>query len=117
MIKNLLWSLLGKKYLLGGVIEIYRFLGGYKTQIASVCLIAVYSGKLLGYIPTDLADQLILLLSGAGSITLAQKFKRWDDEFKLTERSAELRQAAQEQLAKDGVIVAAVVDKNDAVRG
>jgi hypothetical protein len=116
MIKNLLWSLLGKKYLLGGFVSLYRAATGYKTQIVAVLTAVTYALKVFGYIPTELADQLLLLLSGAGGVTLVQKFKRWDDEFKLTERVGELKKEAFEQLSKDGVITAAV-DKNDAIRG
>lgn len=104
MIKDLLWKLLGKKYLLGGVIEIYRAITGYKTQIAGVLLVLVYVAKFTGFITPDLADQLVLLLSGAGGVTLAQKLKRWDEDYKLTDRVAELRAEAQKQLEKDGVI-------------
>lgn len=118
MIQNLLWKLLGKKYLLGGVVEIYRLLTGYKTQIVSGLLIVVYAAKILGYLPADLADQLIALLGGAGGITLAQKLKRWDDDFKLTERMGELKGEAMKQLEADKVVPPApAVKPDEGVRG
>jgi len=118
MIQNLLWRLLGKKYLLGGVVEIYRLLTGYKTQIVSVLLVVVYIAKIFGFITPEMADQLILLLSGAGGVTLAQKFKRWDDDFKLTERMSELKGEAMKQLEADKVVAAAPAAKPDeGVRG
>lgn len=99
--KTLLWKLFGKKFLLGGVVDVYRWLTGYKTQVTSVLIGIIYAGKILGYIPADLADQLILVLGGIGGVTFMQKLKRIDDEYKVTQRAEELRKAAEAELAKD----------------
>ena len=120
MIQKLLWKILGKKCLLGGAVEIYRKITGYKTQIVSVLLVVVYVAKILGYLPPDLAEQLIALLSGAGGITLAQKLKRWDEQYKLTQHTGELKAEAMKELAKDGVTTTAMHDGDNpqnAVRG
>ena len=120
MIQKLLWKFLGKKYLLGGVVAIYRFLTGYKTQLVSVLIIMVYAAKILGYLSPELAEQLLAILSGAGGITLAQKLKRWDEQYKLTQHTGELKAEAMKELAKDNIVTAAYHDKNEppnAVRG
>jgi len=120
MIQKLLWKIFGKKYLLGGAVELYRKITGYKTQIVSILLVVVYIAKMLGYLPPDLAEQLIALLGGAGGITLAQKLKRWDEQYKLTERTGELKAEAMKELEKDGIakLVAHNEDNpTNAVRG
>lgn len=122
MIKNLLWKLLGKKYLLGGVVELYKAINGKKTLLCTIGVAVVYAGKILGYIPAALADQLLALLSGGGGISLLHKLQKYDEDFKIQERATELRVAAQEQLAKDQVIppppsIAGQANKDDAVRG
>jgi hypothetical protein len=102
--QNIIWSLFGKKYLLGGAVEIYKALTGYRTQIATVLTVIVYVAKILGWIPHNISDPLIALLTGAGGITMAEKLQRWDNEFKLTERVGQLKADAIDQLNKDGVI-------------
>jgi hypothetical protein len=104
MIQNLIWSIFGKKYLLGGVVEIYKFFTGYRTQIISVLIAITYTLKVFGYLPVELADKLLALLSGSGGVTLLSKFRKWDEDFKLSQRTQELKALALEQLAKDGVI-------------
>jgi hypothetical protein len=110
MLKNIIWNLLGKKYLLGSVVQIYKFFNGYKTQLCTAGIAVVYALKTFQLIPADLADQLIALLGGGGGISLLHKLQKYDEDYKIQERAAELRALALEQLQKDGVIAAPVTN-------
>ena len=104
MIKNLLWKFFGKKYALGGLVQIYKFFNGYKTQICSVLSVVVYGAKILGFIEPDLANQLLLLLTGAGGVTLMHKFQKIDEDYGMQEKTAELRAEALKILEADKVV-------------
>ena len=100
MIQGLLWKFLGKKYLLGGFVALDKALEGKRTILVSIATAIVYAAKVLGYLPAELADALLALLAGAGSQTLIAKFSRWDTDYKLTERAAELQTAARKEIAE-----------------
>ena len=131
MIQKLLWSLFGKKYLLGGVTELYRRCEGYRTIILATLAVVIYLLKTLQYIPAELADQLLAVCAGAGGITMTSKLNRIDTKFDIQKRMQELKTEAMKQLVADGTIPTVPDDKvtdglcnavlppdeNDGVRG
>ena len=104
MIQNLLWKIFGKKYLLGGVVAIYKAINGKKTVLCTIGIGIVYTGKILGYIPPDIADQLLALLSGAGGISFLHKLQKISEDYGIAQKAAELRTEALDILKKDGMI-------------
>lgn len=132
MLINLVWRLFGKKYALGGLLSLYRAVTGYRTQIVATLVVLVYAGKTLGFVPAELADQLLVLLAGAGGMTMTSKLARIDEQYGIQQKAAELRGEAFKQLKADGIISDKVNDveadglckavlpdepKNDSVRG
>ena len=100
MLKNLVWRFFGQKYLLGGAVALNKALEGKRTLLVTIATVIVYTVKVLGYLPPDLADAMLALLAGAGSQTLIAKFTRWDSDYKLTARAAELQDAARKEIAE-----------------
>ena len=100
-IKKILVTMITKKYLLGGAIEVYRFIEGKKTLLSTIGAGTIYGLKIMGYIPPELADTLISALFGAGGIAFAQKLKRIDDKYTISKTAKGLREKALIALAKE----------------
>ena len=104
MIVDFLWSLLGKKYALGGAVAVYKKVNGWKTYLSMAAIVLIYAGKALGYIPVELADQLLALFGGTASISFLHKLQKTDKEFGIAEKLAQLRAEAVAKLKEDNVI-------------
>ena len=98
MIGKIVWKLFGQKYLLGGLAAIYKVLDGKKTTLATIGIVLVYAAKFLGYLPADVADRVVDVLSGMGAVSLAHKLSKWDDTFKITDTIKEAKTEIQKPL-------------------
>lgn len=104
---NFIWKLFGQKYLLGGAVVVYKALEGNRSTLVTVAMVLAYVAKTLGLIPPEIADALLVYLGGVGGPLLLEKFKRWDSDYNVQARAAELRKAAAERLAVTGELPSA----------
>jgi len=104
MIIDFLWKILGKKYALGGAVAVYKKVNGWKTYLSIIAIVIIYAGKALGYIPVELAEQLLALFGGTASVAFLHKLQKTDEEFGIAEKLQQLRAEAVAKLKEDKVI-------------
>lgn len=75
-IKQFLYGIVLKKYVLGWVTDLYSKMEGYKTQFSAVAMVAVTGAYLQGWLTESQWNTAMALLGGWGSVALAEKLKR-----------------------------------------
>lgn len=76
-IKLKLIKVILKKYVLGYVVDAYKGITGYKTQIFLGLTVLIWFMESIGAIPSELAKQLYELFATGGAFSLLQKLKRF----------------------------------------
>jgi len=70
-------KIIAKKYVAGGLAQVYGKLTGYKTQISIALCVIVYILQVKGIMPIGMAEQLYPIIGTAGSFAFLQKIKRY----------------------------------------